>query len=147
MLQVEWVSRWRDEHEKIQAVAMATKEAEMVAAAKAESAAAPAAAASGAGDPDRAAAAVSSSEAAAAAAPDEFIYVGTRVRLDDGRVGTVRFKGPVFMLNKGTWYGVELDDASGKNDGDHKGETSSVAISLPCCHHSGLSRASSQSTV
>jgi type IV secretory pathway TrbL component len=83
------------------------------------------AAASGAGEADGAAA-----SASAAKADDEFIYVGTRVRLDDGRLGTVRFKGPVFMLNKGTWYGVELEEASGKNDGDHKGEFCCVPIRL-----------------
>ncbi|KAA0157878.1 hypothetical protein FNF31_05691 [Cafeteria roenbergensis] len=121
----EWVSRWREEHDKIQAVAEANKEAD---AADAAAAAAAAAAAGGSG----AAAAASGAAAAAASSGaggggetaeeiSEIVRVGDRVKLDDGRSAIVRFKGPVFLMNKGTWFGIELEDATGKHAGEHKG--------------------------
>ena len=46
--------------------------------------------------------------------------VGQTVELQDGRTATVRFIGcPQFA--PGDWIGVELDDASGKNDGSVQG--------------------------
>lgn len=120
------MSRWREEHDKIQAVAEANKEAD---AADAAAAAAAAAAAGGSG----AAAAASGAAAAAASSGaggggetaeeiSEIVRVGDRVKLDDGRSAIVRFKGPVFLMNKGTWFGIELEDATGKHAGEHKGE-------------------------
>ena len=38
-----------------------------------------------------------------------------------GKTGTIRFIGPIEPLPKGFWCGVELDDASGRNDGEVKG--------------------------
>jgi len=42
--------------------------------------------------------------------------VGDRVKLKDGLLGVVRFMGEI-KGKKGVFYGVELDDAKGKNDG------------------------------
>ncbi len=41
---------------------------------------------------------------------------GQTVELSDGRTATVRFAGNTHFA-AGDWIGVELDDASGKNDG------------------------------
>lgn len=48
------------------------------------------------------------------------IRVGDRVRTGDGREGKVLFKGPVWGLKKGNWYGVDLDQALGKCDGSYQ---------------------------
>ncbi|KAK5136854.1 hypothetical protein LTR08_001776 [Meristemomyces frigidus] len=49
------------------------------------------------------------------------LAVGQQIELNDGRVATVRFAGTTsFQL--GDWIGVELDEATGKNDGSVKGE-------------------------
>jgi hypothetical protein len=50
------------------------------------------------------------------------LVVGQRVKSKaSGKTGTVRFIGKIEPLPKGFWAGVELDDASGKNDGEVKG--------------------------
>lgn len=46
---------------------------------------------------------------------------GQVVRLLDGRVATIRFVGTT-QFAPGEWIGVELDDATGKNDGSVQGE-------------------------
>lgn len=47
--------------------------------------------------------------------------IGQTVELQDGRIAKVRFVGnPHFAA--GDWLGVELDDASGKNDGAVQGQ-------------------------
>ena len=47
---------------------------------------------------------------------------GMRVMsIKSGKTGTVRFIGPIEPLPKGFWIGVELDDATGRNDGEVKG--------------------------
>lgn len=46
---------------------------------------------------------------------------GQAVQLSDGRLATVRFFGQT-LFAPGTWVGVELGDASGKNDGVVQGE-------------------------
>ena len=49
------------------------------------------------------------------------ISPGTVVTLTDGRQATVRFIGLTHFAT-GEWIGVELADASGKNDGEVQGE-------------------------
>ena len=44
-----------------------------------------------------------------------------RIELNDGRQATIRFVGPT-AFQVGEWIGVELDEATGKNDGSVKGE-------------------------
>lgn len=134
-----WKSSWRDEYER--------KQAEEQAAAAAGGAAAEAGGGDAAATDGAAAAAAPGSaeggEGAAAApsggllGPDVVVRVGDRVDLVDGAKGTVRFKGPVFLLKKGTWYGVELEEPAGKNNGDHKGEPRNragpgTAPAFPC---------------
>ncbi|KAK3902738.1 hypothetical protein C8A05DRAFT_33547 [Staphylotrichum tortipilum] len=49
------------------------------------------------------------------------LSVGRKAQLADQRVGTIRFVGkPSFA--PGLWVGIELEDASGKNDGSVQGE-------------------------
>ena len=49
------------------------------------------------------------------------LQVGEIIELSDGRSATIRFLGnPHFAA--GGWVGVELDDATGKNDGSVKGQ-------------------------
>ncbi len=52
--------------------------------------------------------------------PSEF-QVGQTVELQDGRTAIVRFVGSAHFAG-GDWVGVELDDATGKNDGAVQGE-------------------------
>lgn len=47
--------------------------------------------------------------------------VGDRVALNDGRLGLVRYFGPVMFASGGLWVGVELDLATGKNNGSVEG--------------------------
>ena len=47
--------------------------------------------------------------------------VGQSVELSDGRTATVRFAGNTHFAT-GEWVGVELDDATGKNDGEVQGQ-------------------------
>ena len=42
--------------------------------------------------------------------------LGDIVELSDRRVGSVRFVGPTAFAS-GIWYGIELEDATGKHDG------------------------------
>lgn len=49
------------------------------------------------------------------------ISPGTVITLTDGRQATVRFIGLTHFAN-GEWIGVELTDATGKNDGEVQGE-------------------------
>jgi hypothetical protein len=52
----------------------------------------------------------------------EALRVGMRVKSKKtGKTGYLRFLGPIEPLPKGFWCGVELDDASGRNDGEVKG--------------------------
>ncbi|ETO10076.1 hypothetical protein RFI_27301, partial [Reticulomyxa filosa] len=44
------------------------------------------------------------------------IGIGDRVELPEKGIGTVRFIGPV-NFDEGIWYGIELDEKNGKNDG------------------------------
>ena len=48
-------------------------------------------------------------------------HVGQTVELQDGRIATVQFIGNTHFA-AGDWIGVELDDASGKNDGAVQGQ-------------------------
>lgn len=48
------------------------------------------------------------------------IPLGSRVVVDGGKTGTVRFVGPV-QFREGIWVGVQLDFAQGKNDGSVNG--------------------------
>ena len=48
------------------------------------------------------------------------LTVGAKIELNDGRLATVRFLGPT-NFQTGEWVGVELDEATGKNDGAVKG--------------------------
>ncbi|KAJ1461192.1 CAP Gly-rich domain-containing protein [Pelagophyceae sp. CCMP2097] len=63
---------------------------------------------------------------AADASTDEaeaaLLTVGQRVTTATGKLATVRFVGPIPALPLGFWCGVELDEATGKNDGAVKGE-------------------------
>lgn len=47
--------------------------------------------------------------------------IGQVIQLTDGRLATVRFIGPVHFVD-GDWVGVELEDESGKNDGEVRGQ-------------------------
>lgn len=47
--------------------------------------------------------------------------VGQTVELQDGRIATVQFVGSAHFA-AGDWIGVELEDATGKNDGSVQGE-------------------------
>lgn len=47
--------------------------------------------------------------------------LGQMVELQDGRIATVQFIGSTHFA-AGEWLGVELDDASGKNDGAVQGQ-------------------------
>ena len=47
--------------------------------------------------------------------------IGQTVELQDSRTATVQFVGPTHFA-AGDWLGVELDDATGKNDGAVQGE-------------------------
>lgn len=47
--------------------------------------------------------------------------VGARIELNDGRLATVRFVGTT-NFQTGEWVGVELEEATGKNDGAVKGD-------------------------
>ena len=49
------------------------------------------------------------------------LSVGQKIELNDGRVAIVRFVGTTHFQT-GDWVGVELDEATGKNDGSVKGE-------------------------
>lgn len=49
------------------------------------------------------------------------LAVGQRVEINDGRVATIRFVGNT-NFQVGDWVGVELEEATGKNDGSVKGE-------------------------
>ncbi|KXT10853.1 hypothetical protein AC579_1936 [Pseudocercospora musae] len=49
------------------------------------------------------------------------LAVGQKVELNDSRSGTVRFVGTT-QFQTGEWVGVELGDASGKNDGSVQGQ-------------------------
>jgi len=52
----------------------------------------------------------------------ELLAVGMRIRSKKTKKeGTIRFIGAIAPLPKGFWCGVELDDASGRNDGEVKG--------------------------
>jgi hypothetical protein len=39
--------------------------------------------------------------------------------LDRNLVGTLQFKGPIWGLKKGVWWGIELEGPHGKNDGSY----------------------------
>ena len=47
--------------------------------------------------------------------------IGQTIELQDGRSATVRYVGSAHFAG-GDWVGVELDDATGKNDGEVQGE-------------------------
>jgi len=47
--------------------------------------------------------------------------VGQTVELQDGRIARLRYIGDAHFAT-GDWIGVELDDASGKNDGSVQGQ-------------------------
>lgn len=47
--------------------------------------------------------------------------VGQIIELNDGRLATIRFQGATGFA-PGQWVGVELEDATGKNDGSVKGD-------------------------
>ncbi|KAK5711126.1 hypothetical protein LTR15_012614 [Elasticomyces elasticus] len=49
------------------------------------------------------------------------LAVGQKIELNDDRHATIRFVGSTHFQT-GDWVGVELDEASGKNDGSVKGE-------------------------
>ena len=49
------------------------------------------------------------------------LAVGQKIELNDGRVATIRFVGTT-AFQTGDWVGVELEEATGKNDGSVKGE-------------------------
>ncbi|KAL9078034.1 MAG: hypothetical protein Q9157_003032 [Trypethelium eluteriae] len=49
------------------------------------------------------------------------LHVGQTIELKDGRQAIIRFLGTTHFA-AGDWVGVELDDASGKNDGSVQGE-------------------------
>lgn len=47
--------------------------------------------------------------------------VGQTVETQDGRQGIVRYSGPIKVAS-GEWFGLELPDDTGKNDGSVQGE-------------------------
>ena len=47
--------------------------------------------------------------------------VGQPIELSDGRAATIQFVGKTHFAT-GNWVGVELQDASGKNDGEVQGQ-------------------------
>lgn len=92
--------------------------ADSAADAEAKSGAPPAASGAGASDP------LNTTAASTAGKGGPKFHVGDRIRFkSDGRVGFVRFRGPVWGLNKGTWLGIEVrqDCGSGKHSGECKG--------------------------
>ncbi|TKA83436.1 hypothetical protein B0A55_00324 [Friedmanniomyces simplex] len=49
------------------------------------------------------------------------LSVGQKIELNNNRIATIRFLGPTHFQT-GDWVGVELEEATGKNDGSVKGE-------------------------
>ncbi len=49
------------------------------------------------------------------------LSAGQKIELNDGRIAIVRYAGTTHFQT-GDWVGVELDEATGKNDGSVKGE-------------------------
>ncbi|SCZ96494.1 BZ3500_MvSof-1268-A1-R1_Chr8-2g10233 [Microbotryum saponariae] len=58
--------------------------------------------------------------ATSTATPPPILSLGTRVVVSAG-IGTLRFVGPTNFA-AGKWCGIELDDATGKNDGSVNGQ-------------------------
>lgn len=132
-------SKWRQEHEKIQAIATAGRDV----ASPTKTAPSSTAATSSNADTGATTAATTSTATTTATAIDtgangeavaEGVLpppvvmnrnpkVGDRVYcLDKDRVGVLQFKGPVWGMAKGTWYGIEFHDGPyGNCDGSHKG--------------------------
>jgi dynactin 1 len=52
---------------------------------------------------------------------DPNLRPGAVIELNDGRLGTIRFVGET-AFRPGRWIGVELEDATGKNDGSVQGK-------------------------
>jgi hypothetical protein len=62
------------------------------------------------------------------------LHTGDPIVLDNGNVGWLRYKGPVFGLPKGVWYGIEYEQALGKHDGQFQG------VHVCCCAYYAGSR-------
>jgi len=60
------------------------------------------------------------------------IGIGDRVEIPKKGIGTVRFIGSV-EFNKGIWYGIELDEKKGQNDG-----TVNQIRYFKCRNHCGI---------
>ena len=72
----------------------------------------------------------------------EALDIGMRViSKKSKKVGTIRFIGQIEPLPLGWWIGVELDDESGKNDGEVKGvRLFQCAPKKRCCDETFASR-------
>lgn len=62
----------------------------------------------------------SSTPVTGAGASGAYVKIGDRVSVH-GQTGLVRFRGPTSFNKKGEWVGIQLDSASGKNNGSVNG--------------------------
>ena len=122
--QAEWKSRWRELHDEMMAIVPKHELPPVVPAAggagtgaPATDGSAPAAATDAVALSDAVAAIIEEGEVKQAAAVEvktrEKLFTGDAVWVDGSKAGWLRYKGIVFGLPKGFWYGIEYEEAAG----------------------------------